>query len=100
MVEAFLTPGAGDLALVNRFGEPVVAERAGRKASLARPLRPDGVDPAWRAFVDDTLAAIAVELPRRAGGGRPATGGSSVPTTRCPTRRRGWSTRRSRASPA
>ncbi|HUK76169.1 MAG TPA: glutamate synthase-related protein, partial [Thermoleophilia bacterium] len=67
VVEAFLTPGAaagaGGLTLVNRFGEPVVAERGGRKASLARPLRAESVTPAWRSFVDEGLAAIALELP-------------------------------------
>ena len=64
VVEAFLTPGEGGVALVNRFGEPVVAQRAGRKASLARPLRHETLDPAWRALVDDTLRQIAAELPQ------------------------------------
>ena len=62
VVEAFLTPGEGRVALVNRFGEPVVAERAGTKAALARPLRHEALDPAWRALVDDS--------PRRDRGGR------------------------------
>ena len=48
VVEAFLTPGEGGVALVNRFGEPVVAQRAGRRASLARPLRHATLDPVWR----------------------------------------------------
>ena len=64
VVEAFLTPGEGRVALVNRFGEPVVAERAGTKAALARPLRHEALDPAWRALVDETLCEIAAELPR------------------------------------
>jgi len=70
VVEAFVTPGEGGLALANRFGEPVAAERAGRKASLARPLRRESVAPAWRAFVDETLAAVAGELPGALATGR------------------------------
>src|SRR5207249_7024552 len=33
--EAFTVPGSGSIGLVNRFGEEVRVERAGRKADLA-----------------------------------------------------------------
>jgi hypothetical protein len=62
VVEAFLSPGEGRIDLANRFGEPVVAPRAGRKASLNTPLRQESVDVGWRGFVDGTLAEITTAL--------------------------------------
>jgi glutamate synthase domain-containing protein 2 len=66
VVEAFLTPGSGELDLVNRFGEPVDVPRAGTKTDLAVPAAEAPVTEQWRAAVAAALAAMAAELPAAA----------------------------------
>ncbi len=94
VVEAFLTPGAGDIELVNRFGEPVAVPRAGVKTDLG--AAPDGsrVAADWRGSVrrgagrDDRRAAG-----RRRRGERPLP----RPGRRAAGRRRGSRRDRPRA---
>ena len=56
VVEAFLTPGAGDLDLVNRFGEPVEVPRAGdqdgprRRAGRGARRQPSGAPTSRRRW--------------------------------------------------
>jgi len=63
VVEAFLTPGAGDIELVNRFGEQVAVPRAGVKTDLG--AAPDGsrVAADWRDSVRAALDEMTAELP-------------------------------------
>ncbi len=72
VVEAFLTPGADDLELVNRFGERVEVPRAGQKIDLSAPLDEACATGSWRARVRGTLEEIEAELPAAvaAAGGR------------------------------
>ena len=97
VLEAFLTPARDGVDVPNRFGEPVVSERAGRKAALARPLRREIVDPAWRRLVT-RLAALAPRSCRRASAAAAPRAALPRPRRRSAgAGRRGWSTRRWRA---
>ena len=62
VVEAFLTPGSGEIDLVNRFGETVEVPRAGRKTDLAGPPDEARVSEGWRAHVEAALDEARAEL--------------------------------------
>ena len=73
VVEAFLTPGAGDLDLVNRFGETVEVPRAGTKTDMSGDPDRTRVAPEWRDEVAAALEAMTAELtpaPEAPAGGR------------------------------
>ena len=91
VVEAFLTPGAGDIDMRNRFGEALVVERAGTKTDAGAATAGIAVDAAWRNEVAAALDEMTAELPAAAGAaaGRflgpddppPAAAGRLVETT-------------------
>ncbi len=62
--EAFTEPGSGTIDLRNRFGEPVLVERAGAKVDLFAPLEEvaERADGAWRAMVEERLSQLARTL--------------------------------------
>jgi len=64
VVEVFLRPGGERVSLANRFGEPIVIERAGEKIDLSRPL--DRVRPAadWKKWATGLLEEMAAALPQ------------------------------------
>jgi glutamate synthase domain-containing protein 3/ferredoxin len=72
VVEAFLTPGSGEIDLVNRFGEPVGVPRAGFKTDLTAAPDEARVSPGWRGQVAAALDEMRAELPAAAAtvGGR------------------------------
>jgi len=73
VVEAFLTPGTGDIDVRNRFGEALAVTRAGTKTAAGAVAAASVVDPAWRDEVAAALAEMTAELPAAAGaaaGGR------------------------------
>jgi hypothetical protein len=57
VVEAFVQRGAPEMTLNNRFGEPVVVERAGAKVDLEMPLgaAAGSAEPSWRGLVDERI---------------------------------------------
>ncbi len=66
VVEAFFTPGAGEIDLRNRFGEALKVARAGTKTDVGRAAVGVAVDPIWRAEVAAALDEMTAELPAAA----------------------------------
>src|SRR5439155_13980306 len=66
--EAFTVPGSGSIGLVNRFGEEVRVERAGRKADLARSVEEAvrRASPPWKELMEEHLAQLEQALSREA----------------------------------
>jgi hypothetical protein len=76
VVEAFTSPGAGEIELRNRFGERVPVERAGTKVDLASPPEEAerSANGAWRTRVAERLAQVGREMEGVIG-----TGGGKLP---------------------
>jgi glutamate synthase domain-containing protein 3 len=70
--EAFVDE-AGGLTLNNRFGEPVMVDRAGRKVDLGRSLEQSvgAADATWQGHVGDRLDQVARALAPLVPGARP-----------------------------
>ena len=70
VVEAFTAPGRGAVELTNRFGEPVVVERAGTKVDLGVVLEQAvrRADARWTLRIAERLEQLAREIERAAPG--------------------------------
>src|SRR5207244_6857969 len=66
--EAFTVPRSRSVGLVNRFGEEVRVERAGRKAELARSVEEAvrRASPPWKELMEEHLAQLEQALSREA----------------------------------
>jgi glutamate synthase domain-containing protein 2 len=62
--EAFTAPGAGRIALANRFGERVEVARAGTKVDLGVPLAKAvaGADAGWKRLIAERLESLGRAL--------------------------------------
>ncbi|HKA23618.1 MAG TPA: glutamate synthase-related protein, partial [Candidatus Eisenbacteria bacterium] len=72
VVEAFVRRGEPEMTLNNRFGEPVVVERAGTKVDLGVPLgaAAGSASSTWRGLVDERIDQAARAAHEAVGAGR------------------------------